>query len=112
LDGKSIKPVIHGKSNQVRDTLFTSYRSVQRSIRDERWKLIRYPQINKTQLFDLKTDPDEMHNLADNPAQTKRVSRMLALIAARQKQLGDDLPLTSAQPGDPTFTPPKQKKNR
>jgi len=112
LDGKSIEPVIHGKSNRVRDTLFTSYRSVQRSIRDDRWKLIRYPQINKTQLFDLKTDPDEMHNLADLPAQTERVTRMLALIAARQKELGDNLPLTSAQPGDPAFTPPKEKKKR
>ena len=38
-------------------TMFTAYRDVQRSIRDDRWKLIRYPQIDKTQLFDLPGRP-------------------------------------------------------
>jgi len=33
--------------------LVFAYRDFQRAIRDERWKLIRYPQVDKTQLFDL-----------------------------------------------------------
>jgi arylsulfatase A-like enzyme len=35
LDGKSLKPVIEGKSAGVRDTLFCSYRDVQRAVRDD-----------------------------------------------------------------------------
>ncbi|MGB9626882.1 MAG: sulfatase-like hydrolase/transferase, partial [Phycisphaerae bacterium] len=54
LDGKSLKPVIDRRESGVRSTLFTAYRDVQRAIRDDRWKLIRYPKINKTQWFDLK----------------------------------------------------------
>lgn len=34
-----------------------AYQAVQRAIRDDRWKLIRYPEVNVTQLFDLEADP-------------------------------------------------------
>jgi len=106
LDGKSLKPVMDGREPGVRPTLFTAYRDVQRAIRDDRWKLIRYPKINKTQLFDLKDDPDEMHDLAGDPALTERMERMMAELERWQKQLGDTAPLTSEHPKDPTFTPP------
>ncbi|NJN05795.1 MAG: hypothetical protein HC814_04685 [Rhodobacteraceae bacterium] len=33
-----------------------AYRDVQRAWRDDRWKLIRYPQVDVTQLFDIKND--------------------------------------------------------
>jgi arylsulfatase A-like enzyme len=35
----------------------------QHAIRDDRWKLIRYPQVNRTQLFDLQSDPQERNDL-------------------------------------------------
>lgn len=106
LDGKSLAPVMKGKTDKVRDTLFNSYRDVQRAVRDDRWKLIRYPQINKSQLFDLKNDPHEIHDLASDPSQAKQIERLMALMADWQKQLGDTLPLTSANPKDATFVPP------
>ena len=34
------------------------------AVRDDRWKLIVYPLINKTQLFDLRSDPLEIRDLA------------------------------------------------
>src|SRR3712207_1229222 len=43
-----------------RQAIFTAYRTVQRAVRDDRWKLIVYPQVNKVQLFDLKADPAEL----------------------------------------------------
>jgi len=107
LDGKSMKGIIAGKDESVRDTLFTSYKKVMRSVRDERWKLIRYPHINKTQLFDLKSDPHELRNLADEKGHLKQVSQMMGLMQKWQKQLGDNDPLTSEKPADPTFTPPQ-----
>jgi len=102
LDGKSLKAVMEGKAPGVRETVFLSYRNVQRALRDPRWKLIRYPHINKTQLFDLQRDPDELRNLADDAAQSARIERMTAQLKEWQKQLGDTLPLTCPNPRDAT----------
>jgi arylsulfatase A-like enzyme len=107
IDGKSLAPVIRGKAAKVRDVMFLAYRDYQRSVREGDWKLIRYPAINKTQLFDLKADPDETKDLADEPGQADRVKALMDLLRQTQKQCDDPLPLTSARPADPTFTPPK-----
>lgn len=106
LDGKSLAPIIHGRAAKVRDTLFLSYRHVQRAVRDDRWKLIRYPEINKTQLFDLKNDPHETRDLAASPAQAGRISRLLATLEEWQQEFGDTLPLTSDHSLREDFTPP------
>lgn len=98
IDGISFKPVLDGSENAARKELFLSYMSVQRAIRDDRWKLIRYPQVNVTQLFDLKTDPDELNDLASDPSQQDRIDGMLARLAAQQKHFGDDQPLTVSDP--------------
>ena len=106
LDGCSFKPVLDKKKKTVRDSLFFSYMSVQRAIRDRDWKLIRYPQINKTQLFDLKHDPEEMDDLAAEPAQAKRIARMMNELEAWQIKLGDGQALASDSPKPLQFTPP------
>jgi arylsulfatase A-like enzyme len=103
LDGKSLKPVIEGKSPGVRDTLFLAYREVQRAVRDSRYKLIRYPQVNVTQLFDLQADPDELTNLAEQPAQSARIKSLTAELERWQKSLGDTTPLVVAQPQNPNW---------
>ncbi|MFN4258310.1 MAG: sulfatase-like hydrolase/transferase [Gemmataceae bacterium] len=108
LDGQSLAPIMQGKQEKVRDSLFTSYREVMRSVRDDRWKLIRYPHINKTQLFDLRNDPDELRDLAADPSQAERIQHLMALLSQWQKKLGDKTPLTSDKPRDPTFTPPRK----
>ncbi len=97
LDGKSQAPVIRGGA-AVRDTIFLAYRDVQRAVRRGRWKLIRYPQVNVTQLFNLKEDPHEVHNLADDPAHHDVVREMWALLEAEQKRFDDTQPLRVAHP--------------
>jgi len=106
LDGKSLAPIIHGQSSKVRDTLFLSYRHVQRAIRDDRWKLIRYPQINRTQLFDLQSDPHEIRDLAGNQAYAGQISKLLAVMEEWQQEFGDLQPLTADQPQPWEFYPP------
>jgi arylsulfatase A-like enzyme len=93
VEGKNLAPLLRGEANRVRDSLYTAYRDVQRAIRDERWKLIRYPQINHTQLFDLESDPLELNNLADDPEHAKRVDTMMNRLKEWQQQLDDDQPL-------------------
>ncbi|MBI4661614.1 MAG: sulfatase-like hydrolase/transferase [Verrucomicrobia bacterium] len=106
LDGLSLKPIIEGRGRGVRDTLFLSYREVQRAIRDDRWKLIRYPRINKTQLFDLQNDPYELRSLADDSSQAGRIERLMSVLRDWQRKLGDTAALASDDPQNPAFTPP------
>ena len=44
-------------------------------VRTRRWKYIYYPE-GDAELYDLKNDPHEMHNLADHPEQTEVVYEM------------------------------------
>jgi arylsulfatase A-like enzyme len=105
LEGKSLLPVIQGKTKAVRDTVMLGYRDVQRAVRQGRWKLLRYPQIDRTQLFDLQADPFEIHDLAAQPQQRARIEKMMQLLREQQKQFGDTLPLTAehVHPGDITI---------
>ncbi|UCD51947.1 MAG: sulfatase-like hydrolase/transferase [Phycisphaerales bacterium] len=98
LDGRSLASVIEGKQPIVRQTLFSSYRRCQRAVRDDRWKLIRYPLINKTQLFDLRNDPRETKDLSGDPAHAQRIESMTAQLRQWQGRLGDKQPLTSDSP--------------
>ncbi|HCN29269.1 MAG TPA: hypothetical protein DIT64_11075, partial [Verrucomicrobiales bacterium] len=105
LDAKSLVPVITGKSAKVRDHMFNSYKECQRSIRDERWKMIRYPLINKTQLFDLQADPHEMTDVSEKPEHAGRIQELLAVLQSHQKQFGDKTPVLVVNPADPAWSP-------
>lgn len=81
-----------------RPAIFTAYRDVQRAVRDDRWKLIVYPQVNQVQLFDLKADPDEVKDLAADPAHAEDRRRMTDLLKKEQAASGDAQPLMSENP--------------
>lgn len=100
VEGRSLAPIMMGRASKVRDAVFGAYRDVQRMVRDERWKLIRYPKVNKTQLFDLRNDPYELNDLGENAAQRTRVRRMTASLEKLQREIGDRVPLvmTNLQP--------------
>lgn len=98
LDGRSLGPVIRNEKASVRDSIFLAYRDVQRAIRVGDWKLIRYPQVNVTQLFNLAADPDEVNNRSADPAHADRLKSLLAKLAEGQKQYGDSQWLTVSNP--------------
>ena len=106
VEGKSIVPILTGKETKVRDLLYTAYRDGQRSIRDDRWKLIRYPLVDRTQLFDLKTDPHELNNLANKPEYTSKLSELTVLLKKEMKCYADTFPLVVANPKPAEWTPP------
>ena len=104
-DGRSLATILRGQTDKVRDVCFLGYKDLQRAINDGHWKLIRYPQINKTQLFDLSHDPHEMHDLAGDPAQAAKVQEMTSLLLKTQQELGDKCPLSVAEPKPAAWSP-------
>lgn len=98
VEGQSLRPVWEGRKEAVRDSIFLTYENLMRSVRDDRWKLIRYPQIGHTQLFDLQTDPHETSNLAADPAHADRVKALWRLLEEWQRRTADTQPLTVSEP--------------
>jgi arylsulfatase A-like enzyme len=93
VEGLSLVPVLRGEKSQVRDVAFTHYRNEQFALRDDRWKLIRYPQRNRLEFFDLVTDPRELRNLAADPAHTSRIAAMTYRIEREKAAVGYTWPL-------------------
>ncbi|MDQ3621523.1 MAG: sulfatase-like hydrolase/transferase [Verrucomicrobiota bacterium] len=98
LAGHDLRPLWTGEKERVRDSVFLAFSQIMRSARDERWKLIVYPQINHRQLFDLEADPDEKSDLAADPARGAEVERLTTLMKRWQNQVGDAQPLKVEKP--------------
>jgi arylsulfatase A-like enzyme len=97
LEGMSLAPVLRD-AGSGRDRILLGYKDLQRAVRRGEWKLIVYPQVGMRQLFNLAADPYETVNLADDPAQARRLKDMLLMLADEAKKWGDTLPLTVAHP--------------
>jgi arylsulfatase A-like enzyme len=96
LAGFNLAPLWTGKQKAVRDSIFLPYTTHMRAVRDRRWKLIVYPQINHWELFDLRKDPDELRNLAEEkPAEVERLTRLLH---EWQERAGDEQSLSVTNP--------------
>ena len=104
-DAKDLGPVIRGELEKVHDTVFLPFQNNQRAVRDEQWKLHVYPQINHRLLFDLKNDPHETKNLAEDPQQAEKVTEMMALMEKSREEHGDRHPLSVENPApkDPKY---------
>src|SRR5262249_3487331 len=108
IEGKSLVPIITGKETKVRDLCYTAYRDCQRAVRDQRWKLSRFPTVDQTQLFALQTDPHELVNLATKPQHAAKVAEMTALLEQEMAHYADAAPLKVANPLPAEWTPPKK----
>jgi len=112
-EGRSLAPLIRGGAASAgRDSIFTAYRGLQRAVRDDRWKLIVYTHINKTQLFDLQNDPVEMRDLADDPKHAGGLERLTGMLRNWQHQLGDTQALTTNKPEPLAFDFSKVKRDK
>lgn len=89
IEGINLKPLVEGRTNKIRDTVFLPFLEIQRAVRDDQWKLIAYPKIGHLQLFDLNNDPHEITNLIDKPELEPVVYRLRQAMAEWQSKVGD-----------------------
>lgn len=81
------------KTGSHYNEIYGAYIDNQRMIRKDGYKLIVYPKINKTLLFDLEKDPEEIQNLAENADQKDKVKSLFADLIVLQRDMDDDLDL-------------------
>jgi arylsulfatase A-like enzyme len=101
LDSRSLVPAWRPGGSPGRDALGSLYMDVQRALTAERWKLIRYRvrELERTQLFDLATDPHELRDRADDPAVGGVRHDLEARLEAWQREIGDRwMPPSGRQP--------------
>lgn len=95
IDGKSLAGIIAGKSDGIRASVFTAYRNTVRAVRTKEWKLIRYPERDYTQLFNLTDDSLELKNLSDDITLEPVKKQLYELLTEWQLKTGDTVKLTS-----------------
>ena len=99
IEGKSLAGIITGRDARVRDSAFHAYLhsengktiGTQHAVTDGRWKYIRYDVRGTThmQLFDLASDPDEIHDLSVDSVASKQLPRLSSLLQRWQKDLAE-----------------------
>jgi len=67
-------------------------------VRTDTHKLIYFWRLNQWELYDLKADPDEMHNLYNDPAQQDLVKKLKEELYRLKKEVKDDDQFANKQP--------------
>ncbi len=91
VQSRSLIPLICGKETSIYDAVFSCFTDTQRMIRDERWKLVWYPKLNRYQLFDVVGDPDELHDKINDTEHATRIAAMKTSLDDWLKRNGDPL---------------------
>jgi choline-sulfatase len=90
----SLLPLLRGEQKQSSyPSVYGAYLELQRSITHDGWKLIVYQKAKVMRLYHLTDDPQEMKDVASDPAQAKRKSELFDRLLEEQKKLNDRLDL-------------------
>lgn len=113
-DTLDLSGIWQGKKDAVHEAVYLPFQDNQRAVRDTRWKLHIYPQINHKLLFDLQNDPHETKDLSVDPQYASEIERLTALMELCRQEVGDDDPLVvdEALPKEPVYDSSKRKPDR
>lgn len=92
---KSLLPLMAGRGSHY-DYIYGAYRKLQRMVCADGYKFIYYPAIDKTLLFDTRSDPHEIRNLADRDDSAPKLRRLWSLLQKEMQNQAD--PLHLAEP--------------
>lgn len=109
-NGQDFSEALRDPTLSARPLLWFGYRSIQKALYDGRWKLIRYPHIDRTQLFDLHEDPHETRDLGSAAEHAARIQEMLARLGGEMVADGDRDLLTAAKIRPAEWTPPPARR--
>jgi arylsulfatase A-like enzyme len=109
VDGIDFQETLADSQRPIRQQLVSAYRGVQRAVIEQRWKYIRYPQVDQEQLFDLEHDPAETKNLVADPQHAPTVARLRKVLRKELQNSGDRAPLEVDQPASPEWRPPARQ---
>ena len=105
VEGESLRPLMTGEKQRVRDTVYSAYKDYQRMVSDGRWKLIRYYRSQETgagserlQLFDLANDPWETRDFSEAAEHRPKVQRLASALETWQAKVSDPLAGTPVLP--------------
>ncbi|MBI5689999.1 MAG: sulfatase-like hydrolase/transferase [Verrucomicrobia bacterium] len=107
VDGRSLRPILEGRREAVREVAATFFMDQQFSVRDARWKLIQFPTHGRRELYDLQQDPHELQDLSADPAHSALLTTLSARLEQEKSAIGYRWPL----PGTPDPAA-KAKKSR
>lgn len=96
MEGKSFYTLFKNPEQSLRPQLYNVYGHWSRSLKTkDHWKLIEYnvKGVRHTQLFNLKKDPLEIHNLAEKKKYAKKVAKLRQLLQQEMKTTHDNLDL-------------------
>jgi choline-sulfatase len=97
IEFQSIRPLLAGEPGGL-DAVYAAYLDVQRAVIHDGWKLILYPKAKVAKLFHLTEDPQELHNLAADPAMADRKKALFTKFRELQKRYDDPLDLQPVFP--------------
>jgi arylsulfatase A-like enzyme len=95
---KSLMPLVRGTAAGSYDAIYGGYLDLQRSVKQDGYKLLLYPKIAKARLYNLRDDPNEMNDLAGDPRYGPVMKKLFATLLALQKETGDELDLQGVYP--------------
>lgn len=90
---QSLLPVIRGEDIQLYPAIYGAYLEKQRAVVEWPYKLILYPDISKTRLFNLVEDPYETQDLAEKKNSEPVIRRLMQRLSELQDDTGDELKL-------------------
>jgi arylsulfatase A-like enzyme len=95
LEFKSFLSLAKGLEDQplYPEGIYGAYVNHQRMIRKNQFKLIVYPKIKKTLLFDLEQDPLEMNDLSEEDEYQETAKELFEDLLILQKKMNDTLDL-------------------
>lgn len=99
IDFHSLLPILSGERNEsYYPAISGSYINLQRMVVQNGYKLILYPKIHKARLYCVEKDPQELHDLFDDPATQEVSHKLFQVLLELQKENGDELDLQAAFP--------------